>query len=137
LRRISVRESVKAPGWASLITLLSDTAYHSFIGEVEARPNRGVGHDKLLPSPLVHGRTRLAIDPAQVYRDFPENGWAASLAESPALVRPLNDLNSRLWHPESPRPAHYFRWRREEGSEPLLFRRGALLFHSRAGPEQF
>src|SRR6476619_6575166 len=36
LCRISVRESVKAPGWASLITLLSDTAYHSFIGEVEA-----------------------------------------------------------------------------------------------------
>src|SRR5437899_6157999 len=36
LRRTSVRESVKAPGWASLITLLSDTAYHSFIGEVEA-----------------------------------------------------------------------------------------------------
>ena len=35
-RRISVRESVKAPGWASLMTLLSDTAYHSFIGEVEA-----------------------------------------------------------------------------------------------------
>src|SRR5262249_36520846 len=32
----SVRESVKAPGWASLMTLLSDTAYHSFIGEVEA-----------------------------------------------------------------------------------------------------
>src|SRR5438067_6902003 len=29
-------ESTKAPGWASLITLLSDTAYHSFIGEVEA-----------------------------------------------------------------------------------------------------
>src|SRR5437868_4517553 len=36
LRSTSVRESVKAPGWASLITLLSDTAYHSFIGEVEA-----------------------------------------------------------------------------------------------------
>src|SRR5216683_4352276 len=36
LRRISVRESAKAPGWASLMTLLSDTAYHSFIGEVEA-----------------------------------------------------------------------------------------------------
>src|SRR5271165_6751056 len=36
LRRISVRQSVKAPGWVSLITLLSDTAYHSFIGEVEA-----------------------------------------------------------------------------------------------------
>ena len=30
------RESLKASGWASLITLLSDTAYHSFIGEVEA-----------------------------------------------------------------------------------------------------
>jgi hypothetical protein len=36
LRRISVRESLKTPGWVSLITLLSDTAYHSFIGEVEA-----------------------------------------------------------------------------------------------------
>src|SRR6266478_3404481 len=36
LRRISVRESVNAPGWVNLITLLSDTAYHSFIGEVEA-----------------------------------------------------------------------------------------------------
>src|SRR2546423_276648 len=36
LRRISVRESMKASGWASLMTLLSDTAYHSFIGEVEA-----------------------------------------------------------------------------------------------------
>src|SRR5271157_2727902 len=36
LRRISVRQSLKAPGWASLMTLLSDTAYHSFIGEVEA-----------------------------------------------------------------------------------------------------
>src|ERR1700730_9896406 len=35
-RKISVRESVKTPGWVSLITLLSDTAYHSFIGEVEA-----------------------------------------------------------------------------------------------------
>src|SRR6516162_9327119 len=35
-RRISVKESLKAPGWASLMTLLSDTAYHSFIGEVEA-----------------------------------------------------------------------------------------------------
>jgi hypothetical protein len=31
-----VRKSVKGPGWASLMTLLSDTAYHSFIGEVEA-----------------------------------------------------------------------------------------------------
>src|SRR5205823_1345182 len=30
------RESVKAPGWASLMTLLSDTAYRSFVGEVEA-----------------------------------------------------------------------------------------------------
>src|SRR5271169_6272552 len=36
LRRISVRESVKSPGWASLTTLVSVTAYHSFIGEVAA-----------------------------------------------------------------------------------------------------
>src|SRR5215510_629304 len=27
---------MKIPGWASLMTLLSDTAYPSFIGEVEA-----------------------------------------------------------------------------------------------------
>jgi hypothetical protein len=33
LRRISVRGSIKAPGWPSLIALLSNTAYHSFIGE--------------------------------------------------------------------------------------------------------
>ena len=33
--RISVRESLEAPGWANLITLLSDPPYHSFIGEVE------------------------------------------------------------------------------------------------------
>src|SRR5271169_2603960 len=36
LRSISVRESVKSPGWASLTTLVSVTAYHSFIGEVAA-----------------------------------------------------------------------------------------------------
>ena len=36
LRRTSVKESVKTPGWASLITLLLDTAYPSFVGEVEA-----------------------------------------------------------------------------------------------------
>src|SRR5215470_11851018 len=35
-RRTSVKEPVKTPGWASLMTLLSDTAYPSFIGEVEA-----------------------------------------------------------------------------------------------------
>src|SRR5436853_6356637 len=39
LRRISVRESVNAPGWANLITLLSDTAYHSLI-----RRSGGVEH---------------------------------------------------------------------------------------------
>jgi hypothetical protein len=27
---------VKPPGWASLMTLVSDTPYHSFIGDVEA-----------------------------------------------------------------------------------------------------
>src|SRR3712207_4029426 len=34
---MSVRESVKLSGWASLKTLWSDKAYHSFGGEVEAR----------------------------------------------------------------------------------------------------
>jgi hypothetical protein len=36
LDNIEGKESVKTPGWASLMTLLSDTAYSSFIGEVEA-----------------------------------------------------------------------------------------------------
>src|SRR5262249_1433602 len=36
LRKISVNGSLKVPGWASLITLSWDTAYHSFGGEVEA-----------------------------------------------------------------------------------------------------
>src|SRR5271166_3654709 len=62
LRRISVRQSLKAPGWASLMTLLSDTAYHSFIGEVEAlntttirRLTRSRRHQLLVIAPL-HAR---------------------------------------------------------------------------------
>src|SRR5438132_3610682 len=62
LRRISVRESVKAPGWASLMTLLSDTAYHSFIGEVEAlntttirRLTRSRRHQLLAIAPQARG----------------------------------------------------------------------------------
>ena len=43
LRRISVRESVKAPGWASLITLLSDTAYHPKSGSWLGGPLCEVG----------------------------------------------------------------------------------------------
>src|SRR6516225_2921110 len=61
LRRISVRESLKAPGWASLITLLSDTAYHSFIGEVEAwntttirRLTRSPRHQLLAIAPVLY-----------------------------------------------------------------------------------
>src|SRR5271165_850304 len=59
LRRISVRQSLKAPGWASLMTLLSDTAYHSFIGEVEAlntttirRLTRSRRHQLLVIAPV-------------------------------------------------------------------------------------
>jgi hypothetical protein len=36
LRKVSVSESVKVPGCASLKILLSVTAYHSFSGEVES-----------------------------------------------------------------------------------------------------
>src|SRR5450759_2103127 len=36
LRKISVSESMKVSGCASLMTLLSVMAYHSFSGEVEA-----------------------------------------------------------------------------------------------------
>src|SRR5438128_1914738 len=49
LRRISVRQSVKAPGWANSMTLLSDTAYHSFVGEVGASNTTTIR--RLIPSP--------------------------------------------------------------------------------------
>src|SRR6266851_906079 len=48
-RRISVRQSVKAPGWANSMTLLSDTAYHSFVGEVGASNTTTIR--RLIPSP--------------------------------------------------------------------------------------
>src|SRR6266480_3434646 len=67
LRRISVRESMKASGWASLMTLLSDTAYHSFIGEVEAlntttirRLIRSCRHQLLAIAPCQAGLARRA-----------------------------------------------------------------------------
>jgi hypothetical protein len=44
-----VRESVKAPGWASWKTLLSVTACHSFAGEVEASNTPTIR--RLTPSP--------------------------------------------------------------------------------------
>ena len=60
------KESVKAPGWASLMTLLSDTAYHSFIGEVEAlntttirRLTRSRRHQLLAIAPRALSKTLL------------------------------------------------------------------------------
>src|ERR1700726_567567 len=76
LRRISVRESVKAPGWASLMTLLSDTAYHSFIGEVEAlntttirRLTRSRRHQLLAIA--LQAREFMTKDPITVSADTP------------------------------------------------------------------
>src|SRR5260370_9326273 len=75
LRRISVRESVKAPGWASLMTLLSDTAYHSFIGEVEAlntttirRLTRSRRHQLLVIAPAGQARTGAGTVTSQMPR---------------------------------------------------------------------
>src|SRR3981189_2197198 len=68
---MSVRESVKAPGWATLMTLLSDTAYHSFIGEVEAlntttirRLTRSSPHQPLATAPPcgVQDMKRIVVD---------------------------------------------------------------------------
>src|SRR6266446_5960454 len=85
-RRISVRESVKAPGWASLMTLLSDTAYHSFNGEVEAfntttirRLTRSRRHQLLA---IAHCRS--ADDTA---RKGPTFRAIRALAERPASVK--------------------------------------------------
>ena len=68
LRRISVKEWANAPGWANLITLLWDTAYHSFIGEVEAlntttirRLTRSRRHQLLAIAPFRSGSN---YDPA-------------------------------------------------------------------------
>src|SRR6516162_4660904 len=69
LRRISVRESVKAPGWASLITLPSDTAYHSFIGEVEALNTTTIR--RLTPSCR---HQLLAIAPPEDAKPHPHTG---------------------------------------------------------------
>src|SRR5689334_4401704 len=72
IARISVSESVKAPGWASLITLLSDTAYHSFIGEVEAlntttirRPTQSRRHQLLAIADIAVGRGSGQPTPAE------------------------------------------------------------------------
>src|SRR5580692_6970722 len=78
LRRISVRESLKAPGWVSLITLLSDTAYHSFIGEVEALNTTTIR--RLTPSRR-HQLLAIALLPpskATVFRIILWRCWARS-----------------------------------------------------------
>src|SRR6185436_17925045 len=82
LRRISVRESVKAPGWASLITLLSDTAYHSFIGEVEASNTTTIR--RLTPS-CRHQLLAIAL------RDPDGSVWLSSVYD-PVGIHPDTDL---------------------------------------------
>src|SRR5271169_954242 len=85
LRRISVRESVNVPGWASLMTLLSDTAYHSFIGEVEALNTTTIrrltrsGRHQLLA--IAHARPLLQLPAHQPqhrvarHLDYGNAGW--------------------------------------------------------------
>src|SRR3954447_16451527 len=59
LRKISVSESVKVPGCASLKTLVSTMAYHSFGGEVEALNTPTIR--RLTPS-CRHQLSRIAQD---------------------------------------------------------------------------
>src|SRR4029077_10564799 len=82
LRRSSVRESVKAPGWASLITLLSDTAYHSFIGEVEASNTTTIPP---LPPSCRHQLLAIAL------RDPDGSVWLSSVYD-PVGIHPDTDL---------------------------------------------
>src|SRR5213076_1850671 len=86
LRRISVRESVKAPGWGSLMTLLSDTAYHSFIGEVEAlntttirRLTRSRRHQLLAIAPGEGGKITKHGTPGGITADSPTTRRANQL----------------------------------------------------------
>src|SRR6516225_9268909 len=91
LRRISVRESLKAPGWASLITLLSDTAYHSFIGEVEAwntttirRLTRSPRHQLLALAP------RMRIDPIKQRPQWQDLGAPSMYCERVKSLDPYH-----------------------------------------------
>src|SRR5947208_3000215 len=98
LRRISVRQSVKAPGWASLMTLLSDTAYHSFIGEVEAlntttirRLTRSRRH-QLLAIALVDPALNVRV----VHVGEVLQGLVAAMMKRPSPDCPADGLQ-RLW----------------------------------------
>src|SRR3954451_12015508 len=81
LRKISVSESVKVPGCASLKTLVSTMAYHSFGGEVEALNTPTIR--RLTPS-CRHQLSRIAL--AEVLQFKEANGAIiANVAEnSPA-----------------------------------------------------
>src|SRR6516225_4816347 len=86
LRRTSVKESVKTPGWASLMTLLSDTAYPSFIGEVEALNTTTIR--RLIPSArhqlpaIAHVMLRSTLA-----RWLMSAGYSVELAESERRAR--------------------------------------------------
>src|ERR1700751_729238 len=103
LRRISVRESLKVPGWASLITLLSDMAYHSFIGEVGALNTH---HDTppypVMPSPTSghssewHGPERYEQDMAR-QRDLERAGWRFVRIRGGDYYRDSEKSTASLW----------------------------------------
>src|SRR6516164_4429343 len=130
LRRISVRGSVRAPGWASLMTLLSDTAYHSFIGEVEALNTTTIrrlttSRRHQLPAiALVHHNaepTTLCV-PIQSY----------DLAASQFVENALGDglrCHIDCRHPDF-RSLRHFVWRVETGEvlEPPRLRLGVKTF---------
>src|SRR5271169_5981096 len=94
LRTISVRQSIKAPGWASLMTLLSDTAYHSFIGEVGAsntttirRLTSSSRHQLLAIAPAVEAAVKALASALGLWED------GVRLAPSSAMgqLAPLTD----------------------------------------------
>src|SRR5713101_1992507 len=87
LRRISVRESVKAPGGTSLTTLVSDTAYHSFIGEVEALNTTTI---RRLTRSRRHQLLAIAQDSDGQTLDGSKHNY--TLTFSPGLQPPVNSF---------------------------------------------
>jgi hypothetical protein len=72
---------VKTPGWASLMTLLSDTAYHPFIGEVEALNTTTI---RRLTSSSLHQLLPMALLITLYHRNA---RWARGFAKEPNRSR--------------------------------------------------
>jgi hypothetical protein len=82
LRKTTVSESAKLPGWESRKTLVSVTAYHSFSGEVEASNTSTIR--RLIPS-CRHQLSSIALDDTSAMTEFEafeaRSGYRVRLAD--------------------------------------------------------